>query len=86
MLEVKSKLNKEMNPRKMARMRTMEVNIQLGIKDLLKKNHNEQLKKDIQRKVEELTLKQKIQRAEKEGGLVVTADQRQKEYMSNINK
>ena len=47
MLEVKSKLNKEMNPRKMARMRTMEVNIQLGIKDLLKKNLNEQLKKDI---------------------------------------
>ena len=86
MLEVKSKLNKEMNPRKMARMRTMEVNIQLGMKDLLKKNLNEQLKKDIQRKVEELTLKQKIQRAEKEGGLVVTADQRQKEYMSNINK
>ena len=60
MLEVKSKLNKEMNPRKMARMRTMEVNIQLGMKDLLKKNLNEQLKKDIQRKVEELTLKQKI--------------------------
>ena len=86
MLEVKSKLNKEMNPRKMARMRTMEVNNQLGMKDLLKKNLNEQLKKDIQRKVEELTLKQKIQRAEKEGGLVVTADQRQKEYMSNINK